>query len=310
MRESHQAHGMLTRAQEFMFLAAVFGGLVVVAAAQVRDLQSDLQNLNVRHATSHYALAGTVTDVKLKLYGQALEHVYREYAKGFAELLADPRENNAGDGSAKKFNVVVLAHADEYTEFTNAYFGKWAEHTSGMFVPTASLLVIRDGRDRESTFSTLFHEAFHQFVHRHVPRVPTWLNEGLATYYGTARPVGGGLVFDRPRSASFALIRDAARMSKLISLRRVMESRLAEFYDQSDIQGLGVTHRTLCYAQSYTLVSYMINDDAGREHLRTYIRRLSEAKALSDVQRITRETFPDDLLDSMVEPWLAHVIRG
>ena len=149
MRTLHHVREMLHRVQSVASVAAVFGGIIAAASAQDRDLQSDLQNLNVRHASAHYALAGTVTDEKLEHYGQALEHVYREYAKGFSELLAKPRQSDAGEGAAEKFSVVVLAHADEYAEFTKAYFGESAEHTTGMFVPSASLLVIRDGRDRD-----------------------------------------------------------------------------------------------------------------------------------------------------------------
>lgn len=305
MRTLHHVREMLRRVQSVASVVAVVGGIITAAPAQDRDLQSDLQDLNVRQASAHYALAGTVTDEKLEHYGQALEHVYREYAKGFSELLAKP-----GEGAAETFNVVVLARADEYAEFTKAYFGDSAEHTTGMFVPSASLLVIRDGRDRESTHSTLFHEAFHQFVHRYVPAFPIWLNEGLATYYGTARAVGGGLVFDRPSTSYLALIRDAARMSKLIPLRVLLDSTQAEFYNRSSVQGLAANRKTLCYAQSYSLVSYMINDDGGREHLRAYIRKISEAKSTKDVRQITRDMFSDELLESMVEPWLAHVGRS
>ena len=31
-------------------------------------------------------------------------------------------------------------------------------------------------------YPSFFHEGFHQFMHRYVPRAPIWLNEGLADY--------------------------------------------------------------------------------------------------------------------------------
>ena len=54
---------------------AIVGILANSAPAQKRDLESDLSNLNERHKTAHYVLAGTVSDAKLKDYGQALEFV-------------------------------------------------------------------------------------------------------------------------------------------------------------------------------------------------------------------------------------------
>ena len=51
---------------------------VAVAWSQTRDLRGDLQNLNVRHRTGHYALAGTVSDARLAEYGKYLEYIYRE----------------------------------------------------------------------------------------------------------------------------------------------------------------------------------------------------------------------------------------
>lgn len=278
------------------------------AIAQTRDLHTDLKDLNVRHTTAHYLLAGTVSDATLQHYGQALELAHKEYAKGFDELL-DERNAGARKATVERFNVVILAKAAEYRELTGAYFGEAAEHSTGMFVPAEKLLIIRDSRNREQTYGTLFHEAFHQFARRHIPAMPTWIDEGLATYYGTARPVRGGLRFNRPHSGYIHAVRMAAKRGKLIPLRALMASTQSAFYDQSPVEGLTMSHKMLCYAQSYTLVSYMVNDPDGRAHLRTYLRRLSEVEKSEDARRVTGEMFSDELLEAIVNPWLAHVDR-
>ncbi len=288
--------------------AAVFAFLSATLPGQQRDLKSDLSNLNERHKTAHYVLAGTVSDAKLKHYGQALEFVYREYAKGFGDLLDRPKTKK-GDEASERFKVVIIAKAAEYEEFTKAYFGTAAEHSAGLFVPSANLLVILDRPDAKDTYGTLFHEAFHQFARRHVPAIPIWLNEGLATYYGSARPLRGALVFDRPLIGYFRLVQRAVDNRKLIPLRELMDSTRQAFYDQSPVEGINTSHKSLCYAQSYTLASYLINDKEGRVHLRGYIRKLSESKTLKDARRVTRETFTDKLLNAIVKPWLAHVKR-
>lgn len=274
-----------------------------------RDLRSDLQSLNVRITTEHYELAGTVSDEKLDRYGQALEFIHREYAHGFSELIQKPTLRDSKENAEKPFKVVILATAAEYEEFTQAYFSAHAEHTSGLFVSSVDLLIIRDGRKFEHTTGTLFHEAFHQFASRYVSAIPTWLNEGMAAYYGTARATGGGLVFDKPRADQAAIVRNVAKNKKLVPLRRLLDFSPVAFYDQSPVPGLTITHRTLCYAQSYTLISYLINDRDGREHLRAFVRKLSGATSDDDVRHITHDMFPDKLLDAMVVSWLAHVAR-
>jgi len=286
--------------------------ILTAANAQDRDLFADLKDLNVRHTTPHYALAGTVTDARLREYGQALELAYREYAAGFGELLQPRGKQDArgkNEETPDRFRVVVLAKAEEYKEFTRAYFDSGAEYSTGLFVSAAKLLIIQDTDDRQDTYGTLFHEAFHQFAKRYVPKIPIWLNEGLATYYGTARPQRGKLIFKNRQSPYFSLIRDAANQKQLIPLRELLESTQPEFYDSMPVEGLLVTRKSLCYGESFTLVSYMVNDREGRRFLRKYIRALTEAKTSEDARKVTREMFTDELLAAMIGPWLAHVGR-
>lgn len=289
-----------------LFVLAIIQVFGIANGGPQRDLRSDLKSLNVRHTTEHYAISGTVSEEKLSRYGRALEYIFREYARGFSELVKKTASPNNPEKAKALFNVVILATAAEYEEFTKAYFDAHAEHTNGLFVPAVDLLIIRDGPEFEDTYGLLFHEAFHQFAFRHVPVMPPWLNEGMATYYGTARATTKGLVFDRPRSDNAAVVLQAAKKHQLVPLRKLMDFSPAAFYDQAPVPGLSFTRRTLCYAQSYTLTSYMINDPKGRQHLRTFIREISGAASADDVRQITREKFADKLLDAMVEAWLAH----
>ena len=227
-----------------LLLAVAPGG----AEAQTGDLKTDLGDLNIRHRTKHYALAGTVTEDRLVEYGRCLEYIHEEYATGFAELLGRPsdqpraskkdpadrqhprKSGRSVNGERHKqalpvdgaFKVVILATDADYREFGEAYFDGRAEHTRGLFVPSAELLLIRDEPASHQTYEVLFHEAFHQFAQRYVRIMPIWLNEGLATYYGTARPTKTGLVFDRPRSAYFGVIKNARAVGKLIPLDELM----------------------------------------------------------------------------------------
>lgn len=301
----------------FVIKSAAFSGALAFIALgyegdpAARDLQQDLQKLNVRHTTEHYELAGTIANDRLVDYGRCLEYIHGEFTAGFDQLLSRSAEVQTGKAAAdERFRVIILATQKEYDELTQAYFGTHAEFTRGIFVAAAKLLVISDDGDRSETYEVLFHEAFHQFARRHVPLIPIWLNEGLATYYGYGRPTAKGIVFDRPSSGRFRVVRDAASAKQLIPLDRLMGMSVAEFYDNRPIEGISWTHKTLAYSQAYTLVAYMLSDPAGAKKVQEYLRRLADAEKRDDVQRITEEVFPPALLKTMTPQWLAKVQRG
>lgn len=298
------------------------------------DLRNDLAKLNVRQRTEHYSLAGSVSDARLAEYGRCLEYIYKEYAKGFSNLLAPAQPAKTGDSArveedhparrgtpsetsqakpaevtslgeeGNRFPVIVYAKDDEYLEFSQKYFAGDLEHTRGAFVPALKLLIVRDDPNSSETFETLFHEAFHQFADEYIPMLPTWLNEGLATYYGVARPTGSGLVFDRPASMYFRIVRDAKEAKLLVPLRDLMLMSHADFRQRHEVGNLSMTHQTLCYGQAYTLVVYILNDPAGLTLLRRFLKDLAAAKTSSDVQEITDRHFDKKLLDAMSAEWL------
>ena len=81
-----------------ILIAAVVWLMPPACLAQRGDLAEKLKELNVRLETDHYVLAGTVTDSRLELYGQALEHIYREYRKGFSEVLKSQEKKDRKSG--------------------------------------------------------------------------------------------------------------------------------------------------------------------------------------------------------------------
>ena len=304
-------------------LSALLCVTVSSAKAGPRNLGADLQNLDVRLNSDHYALAGTASDARLNEFAAALEFIHAEYAAGFAELLADQNRNPQADArsdaqaapesaaaktpASDRFSVVVLAKEGEYKEFTHAYFNNQLEHTRGLFVPSVDLLVILDIGNTSETYATLFQEAFHQFLHRHVPLAPMWVNEGLATYYETARPTGAGLVFDRPRDLFFQVVKEAADAKLLISFDALLSADRSAFYDSTALPGMRFPRSVLHYAQAYTLCAFIVNDGEGRLVLRRYLQSLAGARGEKDVLRITRESFPPSLLEALVAPWLQYV---
>lgn len=320
----------------------------VEAWAQAGHLGAQLENLNVRTRTPHYALAGTVSDKTLQQYGQALEFIYREYAAGFGELVKSeapasqpqtstkkpagkagqgrksrpqgqtepPQDPNDGpaqtldqDDPAGRFRVLIFGTDEEYQSFGRQFLAGNTEHTDGMFIGRLNLLLIRDHGNIDDTRSTLFHEAFHQFMHRYVANPPTWLNEGLAMYYGSAVPTRTGLKFSDPPGGYWKLVRKLIEKEQTIPLVQLVNASQAEFYDATPIHVRGfddVTRRHAYYAEAYTLVHTLLADASGRQRIRNYVRDLAKADG-KDAAKITQQYFGPDTCAHMTPFWIKHV---
>ncbi len=345
-------HSMSSRARSLICRIALATVLAcgLADAARAQDLSKKLDTLNIRLATEHYALAGTVSDRTLRAYGDLLEFIHREYAVGFASLLqedagankaqpgrpakakvaktkaagkakragrdqpsapseaattqpaADP---NAGDG---RFRVLVFATESDYQEFGRAHLGGGTAFTGGMFLPGADALLILDRGNPDDTMQTLFHEAFHQFMHRYVKNPPMWLNEGLATYYGDMRVERGRLVF-RPDADRWKLVRKLIEKEQAIPLSEVVAASRAEFYDDTPIKVRGfenVRRKSAFYAEAYTLIHLLLADATARPRLQDYIRALAQDDG-KHVQKITDEFFGPDVCAHMQGFWVNHV---
>ena len=315
-----------------------------VCRAQSGDLRDQLKNLNVRHGSDHYILAGTVSDSRLDMYGNALEYIYREYKKGFTEVLKDREKADRKAGKTKKTNrnkskrsrngrsssgntnqdietrtmdqddelerfpVIVFNNRQEYEQFGRAYLGG-AEHSIGMYIPTLKLLIIQDQGNFEDTTEVLFHEAFHQFMHRYVKNPPMWLNEGLAVHYGYGSPTSGGLSFKQPPAIRWQLTRKVIQKNMAIPLWDVVSADRGKFYSTIPVnvpRFERVTRQSLYYAEAYTLVHTLLSDQSGRERLRNYLRDLS-ADDGTNTATITREYFSPEICEHMTSFWIKHV---
>jgi hypothetical protein len=310
---------MAWRRTSLLMLAAAT--LPAVCSAQRNTLRTKLDTLNIRVRTEHYELAGTVSDRVLEGYGQILETVYREYAAGFSELIGPPpatpsksrhgkkAETQPGPGAPERpFRVLIFGTEVEYREF-GASFLSASEHSTGTFIESVETLLIADQGNPDSTRPILFHEAFHQFMHRYIKDPPVWLNEGLATYYADAEVGPAGLRFDTLPTARWKLVRKLIEKNQALPLWDVIRAGRREFYDHSraKLPGFGhVTRRNIYYAEAYTLIHALLADPTGRERLQNYIRDLARDDGRRTAQ-ITQEYFGPTVCEHMTPYWIAHI---
>jgi len=318
---------------------------VLPAAAQRSNLAEKLAELNVRHVTEHYALAGTVSDARLEEYGRALEWIYGEYAQGFTKLFeeedrgkarrgrhsarsrgqdaqtakSEPRADREQQkpkatgildrGEDERFPVIVFATGREYREFGREFIPGGTENSGGMYLGSLDVLLILDRPDADDTYSVLFHEAFHQFMRRYVRNPPMWLNEGLAVYYEGARPGRSGIRFINTRKDLWDILRKVVPTPEAIPLWRTVTANRPMFYDETPIHVhgyVGVHRKTLYYAEAYTLIHLLLSDPTGRERVQNYIRDLAQDDGTNTLA-ITDKYFDKATCDRLTHPWISHV---
>jgi hypothetical protein len=310
-------------------LVLAMGALPSVGFAQQGRLKAKLEGLNVRVRTEHYELAGTVSDRVLQEYGQMLEAIYGEYAAGYSELVGPPpapkpkprprRGKQAhtqpapppanAPETARPFRVLVFGTELEYREFGAEFLAVGSEHTTGQFIASVGALLIADQGNPDSTRPILFHEAFHQFMHRYIKDPPVWLNEGLATYYGSAEVGPGGLRIGQSSAGRWKLVRKLIEKGQALPLWDVVQAGRKEFYDRTPVKLSGYGHlarRHLYYAEAFTLIHTLLADATGRERLRNYVRDLAH-DAGRNTARITEEYFGPAVCEHMTPYWIAHV---
>jgi hypothetical protein len=273
-------------------------------AAPPPEIQARLKQMPFRVQTEHYVLLADVKAVRLDRYADALEKMYHEYETGFAQLLQQKKFS-----SSERFPVAFFAVKSDYDRFGDQYLGGQTESSIGMFLPRADMLIIHDQGSCSETCGVVFHEAFHQFMHRYIPNAPTWLDEGLATYYGYARLTDGGLSFSKPPRDRWELVRRAIAQRKFIPLWDLVSFSQADFYRLDPVQLAGysgVDRMGLCYAEAYTLIHLLLSDPGGRDRLQAYIADLAAANG-KNYDAVTRNYFGPDTCDYLTPHWIRHV---
>jgi hypothetical protein len=193
--------------------------------------------------------------------------------------------------------LAVHLHADQasYPETAN----EWGSYDTGEDVVHVNA---RAGLD----YPTLAHELTHQLLYDTAFRergagsgtLPAWLDEGLADYVAGSVERAPGVVFEpgRPRDDHF---RVQARAKRPLDLTRVLALSSGDYFASSD--------RTLKYAQSYTLVHFLLHGSEGRhragflEFLRAVYAGKGSATDLKKALDVEWRTLEKD--------WLAYVER-
>jgi len=155
--------------------------------------------------------------------------------------------------------LTILAPQNEYDlrDLAPNFWGKSASKVGGIFQDgwERKYAIVRLDQNREGLqYTAVYHEYTHTLLHANFQWLPTWLDEGLAEFYGNSRFEGSKTYVGAP-SVHVQLLRQKTliRLDELIA-----ENPWVKFSNDQD-------GRDLFYAESWALVHYlMMSPEMGR----------------------------------------------
>jgi tetratricopeptide (TPR) repeat protein len=133
-----------------------------------REIQGPGWTKSHTHETENYKVITPVSEDFAREIGQHAEMIRKVYDTLFADIKKPDR----------KYEIWVFPSMDAY------HRGGGPSMAAGHYDPLFRKLVLPKNTKKEETFSTLYHEAFHQYLHDYLELAPQWFNEGLGDYFG------------------------------------------------------------------------------------------------------------------------------
>lgn len=210
----------------------------------------------------------------------------RKTALQFEQIREVFRESLAVASNHPSPLITILAVKDEGSmrELLPEYWAKGHSHLGGIFVFRMNIYFAAVDLDEEAegAFETFYHEYYHSVTMPYFPKLPVWLAEGLAEFYGHTKiddkSVGMG--------QADGLLLAELQNEPFIPLNVLFQvDQSSPYYNES--------HKTsIFYAESWALTHYLMIGDRGahRPLLLAYLKALDQGKSS---QQAAAEAFGD-----------------
>lgn len=163
------------------------------------------------------------------------------------------------------------------------YYATGAPRTSGGYFDGTSLVALAEDLGPR-TWHRVQHEAFHQFADQVIRgKLPPWLNEGLAEYFGEAVFTGDGFVSGVIPQWRLKRIRETIEKKEFPSLREMMQVPIEQWNSELAIRN---------YDQAWSMVQFLAHGGDGKyqEALGRFVAALGDNRPW---QQAWRDIFGD-----------------
>ena len=210
-----------------------------------------------------------------RVYTTLLEPLMLRQIPGFVESAFKAYESQLPRplGSERQMNVYLFDTRGQWEDFTKEFTGAesvmYLQIKKGAYVANGTCVAYNIGR--KQTFSVIGHEGWHQFnQHLFVYRLPSWLDEGIATLFEACRYTQGRFVFEPDKNLMrLGSLKVTMQKGQLIPLNQLILLNPGQV-----INGHGNDDAAIAfYAQNYALVRFLREQNYGIR-LRKYHAKL------------------------------------
>ena len=210
--------------------------------------------------------SGLVIQTKhYRVYTTLLEPLMLRQVPGFVESAFKAYESQLPRalGSQQLMNIYLFGTRQQWEDFTKSFTGPesvmYLQIKKGAYVANGTCVAYNIGR--KQTFSVIGHEGWHQYNQRlFAYRLPSWLDEGIATLFETCRQTQGRFVFEPGKNLNrLGSLKVTMQQGKLIPLHQLILLNPGQV-----INGYGNDDAAIAfYAQNYALVRFLREQSYG-----------------------------------------------
>ncbi|MHC4906056.1 MAG: hypothetical protein ACYTEN_09575 [Planctomycetota bacterium] len=198
--------------------------------------------------TEHYKLYTTLLEpLMLRQMPAFLESAYNAYQSQLPEPIS----------SGRPLEVYLFDTRGQWEAFTRSFAGSdsdvYLQIQRGAY--TLNGIIVAYNIGRKQTFSVVGHEGWHQFNQRlFVYRLPSWLDEGIATLFETCSYTQGRFVFEPSRNLMrLGSLKETMQLNRMIPLRQLIVLNPGQVLNRHGEDSAAVAF----YAQNYALVRFL-----------------------------------------------------
>jgi hypothetical protein len=218
-------------------------------AVQQTEVWDNPYGPGIKIVTRHYEVYTTLADpLMLRQVPSFVESAYEAYQA----QLPDPVSTD------RPYVTYLFGLRSEWEAFTRDFAGPHAQVylriQKGAYAINEVCVAYNIGRTQ--TFSVLGHEGWHQFNSRFfVYRLPSWLDEGVATLFETCQYRQGRFVFEPQRNLNrLGALKETLLTGQMIPLEQLIVLNPGQVLPGSDG---GEESVVAFYAQTYALVRFL-----------------------------------------------------
>lgn len=203
------------------------------------------------------------------LYTDVPPDAAREAALRMTKMAEEYQARTADFARSIKGRMPFFLHADRAAYLANG----GQESTAGYFDGSKLVAFSAGGVEPDlRTWNTVQHEGFHQFAHKVMGQtMPSWVDEGLAEYFGEAIFTGDGYVSGVVPPWRAKRIKERIAAGAFSPTRDLVRWDLAEWNQRMDVAN---------YDHAWSMVQFLAHADGGRyrKAFAAYINEVAQGR--------------------------------